>query len=251
MRKRSAASQSASVKKKKLKSKESKSKEFVDSLPVKGKSNTSLVFTAKHIKLWYQILERHYYNSADNDKNLNVDWRDTTNTSNEPSQTIIKVACSAKERNLSVVITLYNTTHTIMVQGSTLDNWMDMEYPVLERAYKDQALSMNTSVQSSTSASTAVPTTTTTTTTSVANTLVLPAESSSYSHNFISANTNIVVLPTTELDPNEELDLMQFSQDAPGLSPVIELPTQVEVSTNPPDALAHAPVSLVSPVTST
>ena len=106
-----------------------KVKVLEDTVPVlKGGSCYS--FTSINTQKWYDRFSAYYFeNVKDDDQNEQINWDDS-------KQHKVVIKYERKDRNLSITITIHQTTGTIMIQGSarSLEIWITEHYPALKNA---------------------------------------------------------------------------------------------------------------------
>ena len=110
-------------------SKKKKKAPKVDTSPIWSENNSSLRFSVRNIHLWREILQQHY------STNENVSCVDSTDKDNSG---LFQSRIAIFEEDLTVSVTLFITTGTVLVQGNSIQKWLTQEYPILDNLYKNK-----------------------------------------------------------------------------------------------------------------
>ena len=104
--------------------------------PVWSKTGISLTFTTNNINKWINILASRYYNNLDPNTNV-IHWNDMMDKHQvDVHETLINITTSV---HMSVSITVYFTKNKIQIQGNSVKQWYDFEYPGLKQIYNTSA----------------------------------------------------------------------------------------------------------------
>ena len=109
-------------------------KKLVDSEPTLNNGG-SITFCTSKPMIWYQTFEVFYYQGVESDNpDIESHWNDNKNSEEALTDTSIKYTNNKHSPVVSVTITLYHKTGTILVQGSSpsLQIWLAQHYPKLQ-----------------------------------------------------------------------------------------------------------------------